>query len=76
MLAEQFLPLDFSVFTAHEQTELEFSADEKRCLATGMSGVSCGVCFCLVLFAVINIYLGYVFSCSKSLFRNSLLGSF
>lgn len=37
---KQYLPLDFSVFTAHEQAELEFSAEEARCLATGMSGVS------------------------------------
>lgn len=53
--AEQYLPLDFSVFPAHEEAELELSADGAPCLATGTAGISwkvVSVSFCLL---VINI---------------------
>lgn len=39
-LTEQYLCLDFSVFTAHEQGELELSCNEMMRLATGMAEIS------------------------------------
>lgn len=35
VLAEQYLPLDSGVLTAHEQAELELLPDEATCAATG-----------------------------------------
>lgn len=39
-LTEQYLPLNFSVFTAHEQGEFELSCNEIMCLATDMAVIS------------------------------------
>lgn len=39
-LIEQCLPLNFSVFTAHEQGEFELSCNEMTFLATGMAVIS------------------------------------
>lgn len=39
-LTEQYLPLDFSVITAHEEGEWELSCNEMMCLATGMAGIN------------------------------------
>lgn len=73
-LTEQSLPLDFTVFMAHEQGELELSCNEMMCLAPGMAGISWKACFCLVLFTVLTIYLGFLFWFLESPFRISLLG--